>query len=63
MTTFIPGTPNPMRRRAAMQSALFNARKNRVARLTQQQNDDITFSASPPNPDAESGTQGDGENH
>jgi len=46
----------------ALQAAMYYARKNRLARLAQQVADHITYSASTPNPDAESGTEGDGKN-
>ena len=47
---------------AGLQAGLYYARKHRRERLAQQTVDDITYSASTPNPDAESGTEGDGEN-
>jgi hypothetical protein len=45
-----------------MQAGLYFARKNRRERLAVQIADNITYSASPVNPDAEKGTEGDGKN-
>lgn len=62
MALFIPGTITPKKRRAAMHAALYRARENRRDRVDQQIIDGVYYSASPPNPDAGSGTEGNGEN-
>jgi hypothetical protein len=62
MATFIPGKVTVRRRRAAMQASLFHARENRADRLEAQIKANIHYVASTPNPDAESGTEGDGRN-
>lgn len=46
-----------------MHAALYTARENRRERVAKEAADHITYSASPPNPDVMSGTQGDGKNH
>lgn len=62
MASFIPGKVTVKRRRAAMQAALFTARQDRADRRAAQVLADINYSASPPNSDAEDGTEGDGRN-
>jgi hypothetical protein len=62
MAIFIPGKVTVKRRRAAMQAALHVTRNRRDARVAKQIKDNKTFSASPPNPDVMSGTQGNGRN-
>lgn len=53
----------PFASSAPLQAGLYYARKNRRLRLAQQIANNITYSASTPNPDVESGTEGNGENN
>lgn len=53
----------PYKSSAPLQAGLYYSRKNRLRRLAVQVANNEHPVASTPNPDAESGTEGDGENN